>query len=270
MMELKRSGLPVYLDEETNVLAISAALSYMGYARKTAGEMRGLFADEKDLQEDDPVYDVYRGLAFPEDEALLEAYDFQYDITIVMPGHVNGECKKTSGHYHGYNKTRTNTYAEVYEVIKGTALYVLQRADHFDSQPEDMDVRDIILATVRQGQTIIVPPNYGHCSVNIGEGPLVFSNLAYKPCPIHYDPVRHHQGMGVYVLCGEKGPSIQPNPRYKKLPESRRATVRENPKLGIIFGLPVYESFKKTPQAFAFLANPDIDRGAVMDMLCIE
>ena len=178
MIELKNSGLPVYLDEATHVIAISAQLPFIGYGRKLAGEMKGLFLDEVDAKEKEPVYDVYRGLAFPQDQKLLLKFDFRYVITVVLPGDIHGECKKTSGHYHGYNPARTNTYAEIYEVIKGTALYVLQRADNFDTQPNDVKVSDIILVTVKEGQTIIVPPNYGHCSVNIGEGALVFANLA--------------------------------------------------------------------------------------------
>ena len=200
MLELKNSGLPLYLDEGNHVMAISALLTMKGFGRKELEKMQGLLADETALVKDEICYDVYRGIAYPEDQALLDQYDFQYDITIIMPGEVNGEVKKTSGHYHGWNPEKTNTYGEVYEVIKGTALYILQKSANFDEEdPGNVKVDDLIFATVHEGETILVPPNYGHCSCNIGEGPLVFSNLAYRPCPVNYGPVKHFHGMAYYV-----------------------------------------------------------------------
>ncbi|MEG1887546.1 MAG: glucose-6-phosphate isomerase family protein, partial [Oscillospiraceae bacterium] len=211
-----------------------------------------------------------RGIRFPEDKALLDSKNFRYDITIVMDGLVNGECKKTSGHYHGFNPERTNTYAEVYEVIKGTALYVLQKADNFDIAPTDVVIDDLILAVVKEGQTIIIPPNYGHCSVNIGEGPLVFSNLAYVPCPVNYDSVKHYHGMSYYIKKKNGKVEIELNKNYKNVPNVKFASVKENPKLGIKFGLPVYISYKNDPNAFEFLENPNHYVDEVMSMLDIK
>jgi len=269
--ELKNSGLPLYIDETSHVMAISALLKYDAFARKETGKMRGLLADETDLPEQELFYDVYRGIAYPGDEELLSHNDYRYDITIIMPGLINGECKKTSGHYHGWNEKKTNTYAEVYEVIKGTALYILQKSSNFDAEnPADVKVDDIILATVHEGETIIIPPNYGHNSINIGEGPLVFSNLAYVPCPVNYDPVRHFHGMGYYVKKKDGVPYCEVNGRYAALPAPKFATVRENEHLGIKFGLPVYESYQKNPEAFDFLKNPDPYVDEIMGMLDLK
>lgn len=268
MEKLVHSGLPLYIDEENHVMALSALLKMDGFGRKETGKMVGLLANEENLPVEEPFYDVYRGIAFPEDEELLQKNDFRYDITIIMPGQINGECKKTSGHYHGWNPARTNTYAEVYEVIKGTALYVLQKSPNFDAEnPEDLVVEDLILATVHAGETIIIPPNYGHASINIGDGPLVFSNLAYVPCPVHYDPVKHYHGMSYYLM--KKGGEITAefNSRYQNVPQPKFATVKENSRLGIRFGTPVYQSYKENPEAFRFLAEPDQYVDEIMSML---
>lgn len=268
MLELKNSGLPLYIDEKNHVMALSALLKYDGFGRKTVEKMQGLLADEHDLPLDELVYDVYRGIAYPEDEELLKKNDYRYDITIIMPGQVNGECKKTSGHYHGWNPEKTNTYAEVYEVIKGTALYILQKSDNFDAEdPADVRVDDLIFATVHEGETILIPPNYGHCSVNIGDGPLVFSNLAYVPCPVHYGPVKQFHGMSFYVMVENGEVKLKANDKYVDVPKAKFATVKENPHLGIQFGLPVYESYKKNPEAFEFLGKPDGFVDEIMSML---
>lgn len=269
-MELNNSGLPLYLDGASNVMAISALLKYDGFSRKVTGQMIGLLADESNLPVNELFYDVYRGIAFPEDEELLKKNDYRYDITIIMDGQINGECKKTSGHYHGWNPQRTNTYPEVYEVIKGTALYILQRADNFDTNPTDVKIDDLIFATVKEGQTILVPPNYGHCSINIGEGPLIFSNLAYVPCPISYDPVKNYHGMSYYVKKVNGEIKIELNNRYIDVPKPKFATVKENPELGIKFGLPVYQSYKQNPEAFKFLGEPDDYINDIMAMLVYQ
>lgn len=268
MEKLVHSGLPLYLDEENHVMALSALLKLDGFGRKETGKMTGLLANEENLPAEEPFYDVYRGIAFPEDVELLRDHKFQYDITIIMPGQVGGECKKTSGHYHGWNPAKTNTYAEVYEVIKGTALYVLQKSPNFDAEdPGELVVEDLILATVHEGETIIIPPNYGHASVNIGDGPLVFSNLAYTPCVVNYDPVRYYHGMSYYLMKKDGELTAESNGRYQNVPEPKFAAVKENPRLGIRFGLPVYQSFKENPEAFRFLAEPDQYVDEIMSML---
>lgn len=269
LIELKKSGLPLYLNDENHVMALSGELKLGGYGRKMAADMRGLLADETNLPSREAYYDVYRGIAYPQDEALLARHDYRYDITIVMPGTVNGECKKTSGHYHGYNPQHTSTYAEVYEVMSGTALYILQKSPDFDIHPQDITLDDVILVTVQAGETLLVPPNYGHASVNIGEGPLVFSNLAYVPCPVDYAPVRNYRGMAYYIKKKNNELQTELNPTYGsvRMPQVKFASVKENPALGIRFGRPVYESFRENPQAFDFLAHPDGYAEDIMSML---
>ena len=269
MIELKHSGLPLFLDETSHIMTPGGALQIGGYSRKPAGAMKGLLMDESSLEKQagEPFYDVYRDIAFEKDQPLLKEHQYRYDITIVMPGLIGGECKKTSGHYHGWTPDKTTTYAEVYEVLKGTALYVLQKSMNFDDDPEKVRVDDLILVTVPEGKTLLVPPGYGHCSVNIGDGPLVFSNLAYVPCPIHYDPVRYCHGMGAYICRTPEGIRFQYNDRYKDLPKARFATVKDGPQFGIREGLPVYKSFCENPEAFDFLTHPDAYTDRIMQLL---
>lgn len=103
MIQLSKSGLPMQMDEESGRIILGEGLAMEGYAGKAAGKMAGLLADETDLEMvgEEPFYDVYRGIAYPEDRELLKKHDYRYDITVIMPGQINGECKKTSGHYHG-------------------------------------------------------------------------------------------------------------------------------------------------------------------------
>lgn len=267
--QVKTSGLPVYLKDDENLLAFVAPLLYRSYGRKRTGEMNGLLYKMDGANPDELYYDVYRDVRYAADEALLERDQYKYDFTLIMPGQVNGECKKTSGHYHGYNPERTNTYPEVYEVLAGTALYVLQRADNFEGRAEDLKVDDIIIVKVEAGQSIIIPPNYGHASLNGGDGVMLFSNLAYGPCKVLYDQVRHYGGMGYFAFREKGALSFRMNEKYKNvpMPALKFATVKENPRLGIQFGLPVYRSYMDNPDAFHFLGHPDGYEEEIVSML---
>ncbi|MEY5110939.1 glucose-6-phosphate isomerase family protein, partial [Salmonella enterica subsp. enterica serovar Corvallis] len=188
------------------------------FGRKSAGQMAVVLPEFTEGLRNEPAYDVYRGLSFAEDQERLAADQYQYDITIIMPGTIGKERKKTSGHYHGYNDTRRNTHPEVYEVIKGTAAYILQKSPDFAAAPQELVVDDLIVAVVKEGQSIIVPPNYGHCSINIGDGPLVFSNLAYKPCTVHYDTVQFYHGMACYIVEENGQLCVRKNHYYPRVP----------------------------------------------------
>lgn len=270
--ELVRSGLPLFLDADGK-MSLGGDLEMAGTGHKEAANMSGLLANEEGLDPTEWAYDTYRAIAHPIDEALYQEREMSYDITIIAPGTFNGECKKTSGHYHGWNPEHTNTFGEVYEVISGTAMFVLQKSPDFEENPEGAHIEDVVLVTVPAGKTLLVPPNYGHCSVNIGEGPLVFSNVAYKPCPVIYDSVKAHHGMAYYVFRGEDGKiEVRKNPAYEgtDVPEAKFATVHECPELGIDFSHGAYENFVANPDAFDHLPHPDPYIDQIMGLLDYE
>lgn len=265
---LENSGLPVYLDKTNNLLAFEAPLLYAKFGRKVIREMTELLRDPDGIDMTAPQYDVYRNIHFAEDAELLKRNTYCYDITAIMSGQVNGECRKTSGHYHAFNQTRTNSHAEVYEVLKGSAIFILQKAKNFEDDPDKLEIEDLVIARVEEGQTIIIPPNYGHCSINAGEGPMFFSNLAYAGSYNHYNPVTHYKGMGYYVLRENGVLRFEKNERYgSNLPAPKFAVVTENPRFGIEFGKPVYYSYKENPEAFHFLGNPDGYEDEIFGML---
>lgn len=268
ILRLTRSGLPLYLDMNSNVMAISGEMNFLGMGRKQLNDMTGLFANTQEVDLNKEIYQTYRGIVFPKDENVFNKYEMSYDITIVHEGTVNGEFNKTSGHYHGWNSKRTNTYGEVYEVILGEALFVLQKSMDFDKHPETPKIDDVILARVHAGQTLLVPPNYGHCSINVGTEPLVFSNIAYKPCPVIYDSVKINHGMAYFIYKNENGKiDVKKNSNYVNLPSPRIVNVSEDDQLGINFYKGIYESFLSNPAKFDYLPHPDSYINRIMNLL---
>lgn len=256
MKQLIHSGLPIWYDENNFKLSFRDHLTCGGDGGKNADKMTGLFYDEASLSETEHCYDFYRDIVFEKDRAVYEKYDYRYDITAIMPGTVNGECKKTSGHYHGYIAGTAATYPEVYEVLEGQAVFLLQKVMNFD-QDEEPVFDSVKALKVEAGQAVIIPPFYGHCGINAGDGVLYFSNIAVVSCPLHYDPIKKKHGMGYYLLGKGADQRYEANRNYRNLPELEQISAKMCPELGITFEQPVYASFIEEPEKFDFLSHPE-------------
>lgn len=256
MIEIKPSGLPIWFDETTFDLDFRKGLTCAGSSKKQAGQMKGLLYAPEGLNESEYCYEAYRDIILEHDRAAFKKYDFRYDITVIMPGTLNKECKKTSGHYHGYIQNEPLTYPEVYEVLEGKAVYILQKVRNFDREKEEPIIEELKAVFVEAGQAIIIPPFYGHCSINAGDGPMIFSNIAVISCPLHYEPIQQRHGLSNYVVKENGTINFVSNPNYRNVPAIHAVSPRENPSLGITFGKPVYESFISHPEKFNFLVHP--------------
>lgn len=257
-MRLSRSDLPIEMEEGTYRLNFHSGLTCGGHGSRSAGDMIPLLRSPDGVDQRELCYHFYRDVCFPVDRAVFQKYDFRYDITVILPGTINGEFKKTSGHYHGYiGEGRAGTYPEIYEVLEGKALYILQKAVNFD-QPEEPVFEDRKAVFVEAGQAIVIPPFYGHCSINVGEGPLAFSNIAVVACPLFYDTVKARRGLSIYALGDGGGVSLENNPRYPAASDSEISRYRPvpAPALGIDFSSEVYSAFIRDPEKFAYLLRP--------------
>ena len=93
-------------------------------------DMREVVFDQSWLAtaEDFELYYMYRDLFLSRgDGEKLREQNLRYDITIIPPGMLGREYIKTAGHYHPLVPGGSVTYPELYEVLEGKALYLLQR-----------------------------------------------------------------------------------------------------------------------------------------------
>ena len=176
--------------------------------------MAGLF---RSIEGEDPnrlVYRAYRNIRFPEHDALFSDAGLRYDITVVLPGTLNGEFFKTSGHYHGAGPGQALPYPEVYEVVKGTIAFVLQYDPLFDTLDEGAP-DDVRVVVVHEGESVIIPACAGHGSINVAGEVSAFSNIAVVDCPVLYDAVKARNGLAAYVMEGADGPELIANGNYE-------------------------------------------------------
>jgi glucose-6-phosphate isomerase len=194
---------------------------------RTLDDMRCVLANP-DQSGDTPLYYMYRDLALTAaDRAYLREQNVRFDITVIPPGTVGGEYVKTKGHYHPLSPSGIG-YPELYQVLTGEALYLLQRSD----------LRDVVVVTAKAGEFVLIPLGYGHVTINPGKETLVMANLVSAGFTSEYTFYEQMQGGAYYLM--EVGGWVR-NPRYPVVPPMRVIPAGEAPELGIRHGRDLYE-----------------------------
>jgi glucose-6-phosphate isomerase len=172
-------------------------------------DLRPVLADEN-CRATGPLYAMYRDLALTlDDRRWLAEQAIRYDITVISPRDLCGEKAKTKGHYHPANPSGTG-YPEIYQVISGCAHYLLQRRD----------LADAVLVRAGEGDLVLVPPFYGHVTINSGPADLVMANMVSSRFESEYGDYESRRGAAYYEFSDGK---IRPNPCYDRAPVLRKA-----------------------------------------------
>lgn len=165
-------------------------------------DMRKVLADQ-DFAKSSPDAELYfmnRGIE--------EKDGLRYDITTIPVKMIGSEFVKTKGHYH------VGKFQEIYTVLEGEAIYLLQKRKE---RTED-EIEDVYAVTVKSGQAAIMPPSYGHVTINPSETEdLKMANWVSKNCQSDYSSYVNLQGACYYYT---KNGWIK-NPNYKSVPELR-------------------------------------------------
>ncbi|MBY4797664.1 hypothetical protein K6V98_04750 [Collinsella sp. AGMB00827] len=260
-MILHHSGLPIIMDEQTGELSFYDGLLHDGNSAKTLDAMQGLFKLNEITDSKTIAYRAYRNIRFAGDEQYFEKSGLSYDMTVVLPGTVGDEYFKTSGHYHSYAAGDSAPYPEVYEVIAGEIIFVLQKSKRFD-QDDPGRFEYIRAIRVKAGEAIIIPPFCGHCSINPLNTVSAFSNIAATACSNSYDPIQRAHGLAAYVLHDGGEIRLEANRTYGEQPAPALFYPIENPGLGIEFGYPCYTNYIRHPERYAYMLQPSkfVDR----------
>jgi glucose-6-phosphate isomerase, archaeal len=201
----------------------------------------------------DPLYFMYRDLARSDaDWQWLHGHQLRYDLTVIPPRDLCGERVKTKGHYHPKNPGGVG-YPEIYEVLEGTAHYLLQ----------SRTLDDVALITAEAGDLAIIPPDYGHITINPSQDQtLSMANIVSTAFESEYGEYEARHGAAYYELSDG---TLVKNKAYEKAPPVRwlgagcqRGTQR-------ICKGPLYDLVGNR-DALAFLNSPEL-YGPVFDAL---
>ncbi|MDY6771473.1 MAG: glucose-6-phosphate isomerase family protein, partial [Candidatus Nanohaloarchaea archaeon] len=209
-------------------------------------DMKEVVWDRSWLRDADnmPLYYMYRDLMLEKHRQAIKGAKARYDITVMPPNTLGKEYVKTKGHYHPEAAPGVS-YPEIYEVIQGEAHYLLQRK-------EENEVTDVIVVEAEAGDKVIIPPNYGHITINPSDTELRMANWVSRKFESIYEDITEKRG-GVYYETTD-GEFVE-NDHYDQVPELRRRKPVQVPDLGITNDKPMYKMIQD-PDNLAFLNKP--------------
>jgi glucose-6-phosphate isomerase len=191
-------------------------------------------------------YQMLNGVRRTED-AHLEALSLRYELT-AMPGAPLGwEAAKTLGHVHVAPPGTSVGYPEIVEVVHGEAGFLIQDLALTTDGPHS---RQAWLVRAQPGDWVVLPPDLAHVTIDLGAGPLVFSDVIDRRARGIYAGVAQARGFGWYVAADG---TLRANPRYASPPrlEEVAAIDWSGPAPG-----PLYQAFRDDPAALAWLSEP--------------
>ena len=168
----------------------------------------------------------------------------RFDITVIPAKVTEKEYNKTYGHYHPEAEDGL-TYPEVYQVLKGKAVFILQK------KHDDTSV-DVVVVTAAQNDVLFIPPNYGHVTINPGKDTLVLANLVSCSFDSLYDEFKKNRGAAYYYL---EGGELSHNPNYFVKDIQRMKASEFNQKFGFA-NTDLLAQFSESPGNFEFLEKP--------------
>lgn len=137
-------------------------------ARRTLGELGGLFEDQEALAQLAPSTAVYETYGFPEPHSgpavLLAA------TTVLYPGRVGREAFMTRGHFH-VDPTR----GESCLTLRGSGVLLLRDRSGTDERVE-----------MTPGSLTMIDGRFAHRVANVGDEPLVFLVTWMSDCGHDY------------------------------------------------------------------------------------
>ncbi len=161
-------------------------------------EMREVLCDRKWAKSAHnlELYYMYRG--------LKKKNGLRYDITVIPSRSLGKELVKTKGHQHIGN------FGEIYIVLEGEAIYLMQKY-------EKERVKDVYAVQAKKGEVVVIPPYYGHVTINPSGKTLKMANWLAEKCKSRYDLFEKLGGACYYFT---KSGWLK-NKNYKNVPKLR-------------------------------------------------
>ena len=242
-------GLPVAFDVDTCELILGKGLNNPSYCVRNLHDLDEVWASAVE-DEDRVIYRYTSGLHLDGDGPAWAAAKVAYGIVIFAPGVFGGEYVKSSGQYHPPTPPSNMATPEVYTVLSGTGLFMVQKA----APPYDR-IEDVVLVEVREGETFVVPPDYGHLQINPAPEPLVFSYAVMDGMKGCYDPFKERRGAAYYVMSDAKDRYVF-NTRYGEKMPLRTVRAAEICQLAELDQRVTYQTIRDRLPELKFLTDP--------------
>lgn len=269
---LALAGLPVTLQDDGH-LTISADLRGGDFSKRLLLDLAKVLArsisvgrvdtsgvgpDSREVGAGDrELYYMYRDVHQAQDEMKICDNHLRYDMTVILPGKIGKEYTKTLGHYHPDKGNLKISYPEVYEVISGRAFYLLQKPKRIETGFDFSEIVEAYLVEVKAGEKAIMPPDFGHITINMDTEPLVMSNWVSNSFKSDYTEIINHKGASHYIYVSDGTFKVENNKNYSKVPELKILRPKAQPEFALEFGKPMYKTAIAEVEKLAYLDNPE-------------
>ncbi|HHW18748.1 MAG TPA: glucose-6-phosphate isomerase [Firmicutes bacterium] len=241
-------GFPVTLNDDGTLTFGHGVLSPRPEARKLKDASPVLLYPDQGGPE--TLYLMYRGTGLEKDQNAMINSGLRFDLTVIYPGKIGSEYVKTFGHYHPLAPGQAFTYPEVYQVIHGKAHFLMQKGGDITGE-----VEDFVVADFEEGDILLIPPFYGHATVNPGNDFLVIANWIAREFASVYEPIRVRKGMAYYDVEYKDKSIFMPNDSYSNHPKPRLEKPKSFPELGLRQGVSMYRAWQEGAK-LDFLVKP--------------
>jgi glucose-6-phosphate isomerase len=203
----------------------------------------------------DPVYSIVMDVGREGDRPELVRRMLLFGVVTYAGGRLGEEPVRSQGHIHSIAPHCGWSTPELFEIWEGRAIVYAQEfaAD---------DPGRCIAVSAGPGEQIVVPPGWAHCVINGDpQHRMVFGAWCDRQYGFVYDQVRAHRGLAWFPIL-DRNSEIQweANPRYRPSMLSLRHS-RAYAELGLSADLPIYEQFKRNPDAVQWVSEPKLAAG---------
>jgi glucose-6-phosphate isomerase len=253
MVDLEQaSGLPMSLDD-AGQMVFGPDVVIDEYKVRLLDELTEVALEPDACRGSEEIaYYMYNGVYRQGDASQLDGVSMQYELTLLPSRRIGREFVKTFGHRHCPEPESGMDYAEVCEVLVGTAHFLFQT---LDVEGPGASVAFYVEATA--GQKVLLPPGFDHCTINPGPEPLLFSDVIALGVSGIYDRFRATRG-AVYLEVAENGQAqFVTNPTYRDVPSLERIEIKDYPNLHLTTDEPLYSAFvQRKGKDWSFLTDP--------------
>lgn len=243
----EKTGLPARLLDDGK-LSFSPDVDVETVSIRKLSDLKSVVMDQDIELSDDTAYTMYRNVKLSFDAEKISDSGLRFDLTVIPPVKIGNEYIKTSGHTHPAKPGTEVTYPELYYVIFGRATCLMQKSS-------DGLINDVIVSNLSPGEAIVVPPGYGHVTINEADETLVMANWVSDNFESNYSEFEKYNGGAYYIVDKLGSPGMIMNKNYEEIPAVRG--LKSEPKIiGDKAGRPIY-SYINDLQSLRFLRDPD-------------
>jgi len=197
---------------------------------RTFEQMKNLYIDELDFDNNDICYLMYRWVYLNnDDKAIFEENNLRYDVTIILPKFFGIEYNKTFWHYHP-KRNENSFFEEIYQVLHWKAIYLQQNDNKsFYTKANNQDV-------------VLMENWFWHTTINPSNNVLIMANIVSNKFSSIYDEYKNKKWARYYFTTSWwiKNKNYNDN---VKLEESSKLFKSND----------IYGDFVKNPKRFSFL-----------------